>query len=196
MVSRDHAVGNQITFENGDNLRIYRNLLFERLEEPFWIHRDGDREIVLLPGDYHFNDWNMQFESSRGRRVYGNAGLRTGGFWSGTNHAIRAGIGYRYNMHVQGSLEWERNLADLPEGEFTTDLLGVRLDFAFSPLMFLQSFIQYNTVAKTVSSNIRYRFIHHPLSDLFIVYNELRGISGNALLDRAVSVKLTHLLNF
>lgn len=64
------------------------------------------------------------------------------------------------------------------------------------PGMFLQSFVQYNTAAKTLATNIRYRFIHHPLSDFFIVYNESRGIKGNSATYRVVSVKLTHNLNF
>jgi len=53
-----------------------------------------------------------------------------------------------------------------------------------------------NTDAKTVSSNIRFRFIHRSLSDLFVVYNETRGIRGNSELNRAVSVKFTNLVSF
>ena len=60
----------------------------------------------------------------------------------------------------------------------------------------LNTFVQYNTAARTLATNIRYRFIHHPLSDFFIVYNESRGIDGNTAKYRVVSLKLTHLLNF
>ena len=68
-------------------------------------------------------------------------------------------------------------------------------------LMFLNAFIQYNSVTRQLASNIRYQFIHHPLSDLFLVYNDTRfRDSGPAGLaqppSRAVILKLTHLLSF
>ena len=49
-------------------------------------------------------------------------------------------------------------------------------------------------ISRTLTSNVR--LIHHPLSDCFIVYNESRGISGNSDLNRALSVKFTHLFSF
>ncbi|MBI3939651.1 MAG: hypothetical protein HY315_02345, partial [Acidobacteria bacterium] len=45
-------------------------------------------------------------------------------------------------------------------------------------------------------SNIRFNLIHHPLSDLFVVYNEVREVSGARRTDRAVTIKFTHLLSF
>lgn len=85
---------------------------------------------------------------------------------------------------------------DFADGSFTTDLLGVRVSAAFSPKMFLEAFVQYNTAAETISSNVRYRFIHHALSDFFIVYTESRPTEGDDETLRNVSLKLTHLLNF
>ena len=72
----------------------------------------------------------------------------------------------------------------------------MRAAAAFSPKMFLEAFVQYNTAAETISSNVRYRFIHHPLSDFFVVYTELRPTEGDDETLRNVSLKLTHLLNF
>jgi hypothetical protein len=55
--------------------------------------------------------------------------------------------------------------------------------------------------ARQLASNIRYQFIHHPLSDLFLVYNDTRfhdtGLPGGFQPpSRAVILKLTHLLSF
>ena len=56
--------------------------------------------------------------------------------------------------------------------------------------------IQYNTAAETISTNIRYRFIHNPLSDFFLVYNEVRGTNGTIDTERSLSLKVTHLVGF
>ena len=94
-------------------------------------------------------------------------------------------------------MSWNRNTVKLPQGPFKTDLVGVRMDFAFSPKMFLVSFIQYNTDARIVTTNVRFRFIHHPLSDVFIVLNEQRILSPLALATgRSLVVKVTQMVSF
>jgi hypothetical protein len=47
-----------------------------------------------------------------------------------------------------------------------------------------------------VSSNLRFNFTHHPLSDLYVVYNDRRDTASGQLLERAVIVTLTNLFNF
>ena len=84
----------------------------------------------------------------------------------------------------------------LPEGDFKNDLVRLRLNMHFSPRVQLENFIQYNTDARTVAYNVRFRFLHHPLSDFFVVYNETRGFRGNDELSRAISIKLTNLFVF
>ncbi len=63
--------------------------------------------------------------------------------------------------------------------------------------MFLNAFVQYNSVTRQVISNVRYDFIHHPLSNLVLVYNETRSTGDNLLPpSRALIVKLTQLFSF
>jgi hypothetical protein len=67
--------------------------------------------------------------------------------------------------------------------------------------MFLNAFIQYNSVTRQLASNIRYQFIHHPLSDVFLVYNDTRFGTTTALPtavppSRALILKMTHLVSF
>jgi hypothetical protein len=90
---------------------------------------------------------------------------------------------------------------DLPDFvTFDTALASLRVDASFSTRMFLNAFVQYNTVTHQVSTNVRYQFIHHPLSDLFVVFNDTRltdGFPTSAQApSRALVVKLTHLLSF
>jgi hypothetical protein len=191
MVTKFNALGNTLNFRDGSNFTVFRNMMFERLNDPFEI-----QGVTIDPGDYWFNDWNFRFMSSRARRVFGNAGYRVGGFYDGDKREISLGGGLRYNAYFQASVDWSRNVVDLPGGDFTTDLIGVRADAAFSPKMFLQALLQYNTASETVSTNIRYRFIHHPLSDFYVVYNEERGTEGDTETQRALSVKVTHLIGF
>jgi hypothetical protein len=102
----------------------------------------------------------------------------------------------RVNEKVAASATMSRDVLKLAGQSFTSDLLQLRLDASFSTRMFLNAFVQYNGVTRDVSSNVRFDFIHHPLSDLFIVYNETRPAGTRLLPSRSLTVKLTHLLSF
>ena len=100
------------------------------------------------------------------------------------------------NVHTGINLSYDRNQVQLPNGSFTTSLVGTRLTYAFNPRASIDAFIQYNADTHQVSSNIRFNIIHHPLSDLYIVYNDTHETSTGETVGRAFTVKLTNLFNF
>ena len=81
-------------------------------------------------------------------------------------------------------------------GAFTTDLVGSRFLFAFTPQVIFNAFLQYNADTHQVSSNIRFNWTHHPLSDVYLVYNDIRDTRRGEPLGRSFIVKLTNLFNF
>ena len=88
----------------------------------------------------------------------------------------------------------------LPEGiSYRTTLAALRVDASFSTRMFLNGFVQYNSVTRQISSNVRFDFIHHPLSDIYVVLNDTHMVEpavSAATDSRAVIVKVTHLFSF
>ena len=84
----------------------------------------------------------------------------------------------------------------MPEGDFTTSLVGAKVLYGFSSKMFLSSFVQYNAATNQFSANTRFNIIHHPLSDLFVVYNERRDTTSGTLLERGLIVKFTNMFDF
>ena len=97
-------------------------------------------------------------------------------------------------------LGWKRAAQSPPGltalGDRHTDLVGMRFVYGFTPRAFFNAFVQYNADRNELSSNIRFHLIHHPLSDLFIVYNDRRDTERGDLVDRALIVKFTNLFNF
>ncbi len=191
LVTRDQRAGVNVTFTDGAVLSVNRNLHFERLDEPW-----SRRGLLVPAGDYAFDNWRVSGNTSRGRTVFASGSAGSGTFWTGTLREAGAGVGYRQSAHFTAALTWSRNWVQLASSSFETDLLVMRLDLAFSPRMFVETLTQYNTDVRRASSKVRFRFIHHPLSDFYVVYEELRGIRGNEGLNRALSVKLTHSMGF
>lgn len=54
----------------------------------------------------------------------------------------------------------------------------------------------FNADTHQLSSNIRFDLIHHPLSDLYLVYNDTRDTITGRVRERAFIVKLTNLFSF
>ncbi len=110
---------------------------------------------------------------------------------------MRSTLTLRPSYRTSLQLNFEHNDVELAEGDFTTDLVNLRAAYSFTTDMFLNALVQYNTDLDQVASNIRYNLIHHPLSDLFIVYNEERPTVTNMLqTGRSLTVKFTQLLSF
>ena len=91
----------------------------------------------------------------------------------------------RPDYHLTVGLNYEHNRVTLPGASFTTDLVATRFTYSFTPRALINAFIQYNADTHEVSSNIQLRITHHPLSDLYLVYNEGRDTANGQPVERA-----------
>ena len=188
--TQDATVG--IQFENNGSVNFTVNQIFDRLVTPFAI-----RTAVLLPvGDYEYRRYSASVNTGSNRKVGATGNVGWGDFWDGDSESISGGLDIRPNYHINLDLNYSRNRVTLPHGSFTTQLLGARLLYGFSPRAFFNAFIQYNADTHQVSSNLRFNFTHHPLSDIYVVYNDRRDSAGGQLVERAFIVKVTNLFTF
>jgi hypothetical protein len=65
----------------------------------------------------------------------------------------------------------EQNWVRLKEGYFRTRLVVYRLEYAFTPLISLSNFVQYDTDSKNIGLQSRLRWIMKPGNEFFIVLN-------------------------
>jgi hypothetical protein len=180
-----------IEFQNNAAINFAMTDTFDRLTEPFNI-RTG---IAIPTGDYRYLGYAADATTNPGRRLSGNTSVEWGEFWNGRHNSLRGGINWRPDYHLNISVDDRRDHIVLPSGHFTTDLVGLRISYALSPRTFFNAYFQYNSATHQVSSNVRFNIIHHPLSDFFLVYNELRDSTGR-IQQRAVVLKVTNLFNF
>jgi hypothetical protein len=195
LLTRTMHYGFDVLFHNGSVVEVKHETFFDRLDEPFAIRRIPPA-VTIPGGDYNFDLWGMELQSDPSKMLFGTLDYRNGSFYSGDRTTIVAAGTFRPNYRFSVEGRYTRNDVALKEGAFTNDLISSRVNYFFSTRMFLSAFIQYNSDRKQVTSNIRFNFIHHPLSDLFLVYNEQRDTTGGEQNDRAVTLKYTHLLSF
>ena len=130
----------------------------------------------------------------------GSFSFQIGEFYDGTIRTVRYNRG-RISLFDRFSLEPSVLFNDvkLPAVDFTTSLLGLRADYAFSPLMFVGGLVQYDSDSHSFSSNLRFRWEYAPGSEFFAVYTDERatGEGGFPTLEnRAFVLKINRLLRF
>jgi hypothetical protein len=190
-----------VEFADSSTVQVQVNRNEEALSSPFRPQGmpAGD---AIAPGRYRFVDGALAYSPTNSRRIAPTAEYRVGEYYNGTRTGFTAGVRVRANANFASTFSFSRDTIDLPNGvSFHTDLASLRLDTSFSTRMFLNAFIQYNSVTHQLLSNIRYDFIHHPLSDIFIVYNDTRfqnvlQPTATQIPSRALILKVTHLLSF
>lgn len=182
----------RIWFHNGAVFEVTARKNFERLDEPFRLRPN----VVIPVGDYDFSEVLVMGNTDKSRMVSGDLRFSNGNFYHGKKTSLNLAGTFRPNYKFSAAIRYERNAIDLPGTSFSSNLLGIRLNYGFSTRLFLNAFIQYSSEKKRVSSNIRLNFIHRPMSDFFIVYNEQRDVTFSGAVDKGLTFKYTHLLDF
>ena len=133
---------------------------------------------VRLPsGGYHFRTGRVGYSFGQQRPYSGSLLFEQGSYYNGDRTTITL-RGSRVNVTSQFSVEpnFSINAVDLPvpNGSFTAKLLGPRVTYTMTPLMFASALIQFNSSTNSISMNARLRWEYRPGSELFIVFNEER----------------------
>ena len=181
-----------IQFQNGARINYALTETFDRLNRVFRI-RPG---VPIPEGDYSYRRYRVSANSDATEKISGGGSIEWGEFWDGESESFTANLSVKPTYRLNVSMDYSRNQVDLLSGDFTTNLVSLRLVYAFNARAFFNAFIQYNTERNEVSSNLRFNIVHRPLSDLFVVYNDRRSTANAQVVERALIVKFTNLFNF
>ena len=179
-------------FNSGDIVTATLERTDDRPDRPFGLPGG----IVVPPGTYIYTQGTLAYQLATQRKVTGTITATTGGFYDGSQTTV----GYNGRVELTRQLALEPRLSisrlDLNGPRVTTQLYSVRATYAMTARMFVASFLQYNSAARLVGVNTRFRWEYAPGSDLFLVYSEgrdtaLTGFRGTS--SRQFVAKLTRM---
>lgn len=131
-------VGNlsyRLLFRDGATLTTTATSTYERLDQPFGIGSD----LRIPPGEYAFEDVEIEYLSNQSARISGGLGVQAGEFWTGRQRVGTGSLRIRLNVNVAASASFTRTDVELPQGSFAANLVRLRLDWSFTPRMFLNA---------------------------------------------------------
>ncbi len=199
-VARDLHSGYTFFLNNGGFTELSVNLKGQLLTDNFGLDPHVDS---LPPGYYSWTEyqWRVTTDESRALSL-GFTGI-TGGLWNGTQRTVNASLTAKPSYHLTASLGVQRTSGRLPGGRFVRAIWTGRANYSFTTDMFLDALTQYDAERHRLNLNLRFNFIHHPLSNLYLVWNEQRFTVATPLdyplgtppPGRSLVVKVTHMLS-
>ena len=192
--TRELSGGLMIEFENSDQFSVGYSESYERLE--------GDESITggtILAGRYQFEFLDAFYSFGPQRFFSGSLSARHGGFFGGDLTSVgfnrgRVEILSRLSLEPSVSHNWVR----LPGQGFSTTVAATRVNFTFTPRIYLSGLMQWNSSNDRVGANLRLRWEYRPGSELFLVYTEDRDTYDFSrvpvLSNRGLALKVTSLL--
>lgn len=196
MVQKRLHTGNSVFFENGAVVELSYNPSFNELERPL---RLSPRADPLPAGRYGWNEWGILANTDQSRALSLSSRWIWGELYNGTQRTINATVTWRPSYRVRLSSGVQRTAADLAlaNGTFVNSFWTTKANYSFSPNMFIDALSQYDPSSKQMNTNVRFNIIHHPLSDLFVVYNDQRFLTTDGpVAGRSLIVKFTQMMAF
>lgn len=190
--SHQVTAGLDIAFKPDGELKVEVSDWFDRLDAPFAPFSGR----AIPAGRYAWRDAQVTYTSTQRYPVYGNATVKVGEYYDGTNQSVGGGITWRPRYDVSFDGTYQHNDVSLKSGDFVADLAGLRVKYAHSTTLFGSTFIQYNTQTKSFVTNARLAWRYAPLSDVFLVYTERQNTLTNVRNERSVALKVTRMAAF
>lgn len=186
-----HIDATEIELANGARFGPEYNISHEGLQAPFTIAPG----VVLPVGSYDWGTLGFDYNTDPSENISVAGRFDFGGFYSGRRSGGSSTLTVRRGATFSGSLTYELNDVKLPQGNFTSSLQAVRLNYFFSPRVFVQTLTQYNNQQKVWGANVRFGWLNTAGTGLFLVLNEGRTASGffnfEQPLQRSVFLKFT-----
>ena len=87
---------------------------------------------------------------------------------------------------------------DLPQGDFTSQVLNTRANYSFSNKWLTSTTVQYGSLDDFVNFRFRINYIYRPDDDIFFIYNEGRNVDEleSGLVGRSVMLKWIYSFDF
>jgi len=171
--------------KSGDKMVLNYTIVAEGLINDFEISKG----VKITKNTYWWRQWEADLKTFRGRTFAIASNFIWGEFYDGAALRNRTDIYWRAGKYLNMSVRYEMNDVKLSNGNFQTNLIGSRVEYAVNPNLFGSVLSQWNTNQEELNINFRLRYIPKIGTDLYFIFNQLYTTEGNY-----ISVKSTTLL--
>jgi len=199
LVTRVVSASFSTEFHRSDRVFVNASGTHDRLFSPFRLAGGP----TIAPGAYDFYNVNGGYGFGSQRKVSGTVSVGTGRYYDGDQSTLsvsggRVQLTPQFSLEPSLALNWFR----FPAVDYTTRVVRARINYTFTPRMFVSGLVQYNSAANSLSTNVRWRWEYIPGSELFVVYTDDSTAdlpptsTAPRLLNRGLVLKVNRLLRY
>jgi hypothetical protein len=155
------------TLESGDQFEINVRRELDAPSEPFEIFRG----TTIEPGRYWWTTADVQYQTSTGRPLSGEAVISSGQFYGGHSTTAELGATFRGGGHLIAASTYSVTTARLSGGGFTAAQATGRVEYTFNTRAGFLGFVQFNNESQRVDFNLRFHWIPTIGDDVYAVWN-------------------------
>ncbi|MFK7865650.1 MAG: carbohydrate binding family 9 domain-containing protein [Pseudohongiellaceae bacterium] len=161
----------ELETRNRDSVNFRHIRSQEVVRNAFPIFRQTGNEVFIQPGEYQFDENQVELRSAGQREFSGSLSYRTGDFFNGSRDNIGASFSWNQSRFFRASLNYDWNSIELPQGNFITRLASANTQIAFTPELYWITLVQYENISEEIGINTRLQWIPKAGQEGFIVLN-------------------------
>jgi len=150
-----------------DTIKLHYSLYDEHIDFPFEISEG----IVIPAGEYSFDQHCVSVATGQHRKLYADVYYCGGDFFDGTIANPGIEMIWRPSIHFAMALGYHVSDVELPLDEFTTRLVSLRANVAFSNAWSWENFVQYDNVTYSLGLNSILRWMPRAGREVLLVVN-------------------------
>ena len=127
--------------------------------------------VIIPPGEYAFGSYGFALETGTHRKISTRFDYDRGEFFDGEQLALGGELTWRPSRHFRGSVGYEYNDIELPQGDFIARLVRFEAGVAFSSTLSWVNLLQYDNVSHSVGIDSRLHWIPEAGREAFFVIN-------------------------
>jgi len=180
-------------FRSGFEIHTGMNLVKEGVVQDFEIASG----VIVPASTYDDKEAQIMIMTNRTKAISFMSMNRIGGFFGGNRINLTPTMNIRFGDKFTSELSSQYNEVSLPGGDFITNLIRARLTYSFSPRIYIQSLLQYNSQSDEWSMNWRFIWQQSAATGLYLVYNETQDYDGIPIQNqtRSIVVKYSYLFD-
>jgi len=183
-----------LRFMSGEEISYSLTSQYEMLEQDFNIFED----FIIPQGKYEWWRQQIRLETKGARNIWGEASYSFGDFYTGTRKEIEVQANWKVAVPLFLGGTIERNIIELPAGNFTANIYQLNANVLFSPDITLYNFVQYDNASKNAGWQSRFQWILKPGNEIILAWtaNFLKPENTYVLNESSARLKLKYNIRF
>jgi hypothetical protein len=161
--------------KKGEKIALDYRIVTEGLIKNFEIYKG----IIIPDSIYTWQQMEAEVSTFNGRTLSFFSKFIRGGFYNGKSLQTTNEILWRTNKYLNILFRYAHNDVKLPYGNFKTDLIGTRIEYAFNPNVFGSVLSQWSSLQDEFSFNFRLQLIPKIGTDFYLIVNQIYDTRNN-----------------